>query len=61
MWYAELPAALFRVCSWCSNWAVECAIQDFIPGRYKSIFASPKPPDSFLKSPHPLYDGYQGS
>ena len=41
MWYAKLPAALFRVCSWYSDWAVECTIQDFIPGRYKRIFASP--------------------
>jgi hypothetical protein len=43
-----------------SDWAVECAIQDFIPGRYKRILASPKQPDSFSNSSHLLYDGYQG-
>jgi hypothetical protein len=60
MWYAELPAALFSVGSWYSDWAVEFTIQNFIPGRYKRIFPSPKQPDSFSNSPHLLYDGYWG-
>jgi hypothetical protein len=52
----------FDVCNWYSEWAVECAIQDFIPGRYKRIFASPKQPDSFSNSPHLLYRGsYPGT
>jgi len=50
----------FSVCSWYSDWAVECTIQDFIPGRYKRILASPKQPDSFSNSSHLLYNGYQG-